>query len=255
MYDRQTHSLWAQMEGRAIVGALAGTRLGLIPANTVAHEDFKAAYPGGTVLSRDTGHARAYGRNPYEGYDRPESHPFLLQGAPDRRLPPKERVVGVTHGGAPRAYPWSRLVRQGVVHDVVGGEPLVILYRSRALSALDAARVAESRAIGATGASIPVVDGRALTVEPVAGGFRDGETGILWNILSQALSGPLAGKRLRVIPHVDAFWFAWAAFQPRRRSTPRRDGALSAGRPDREPEPRRHRRASSRRAPRRSDSG
>jgi len=27
MYDRQSHSLWAQMEGRAIVGARAGTRL------------------------------------------------------------------------------------------------------------------------------------------------------------------------------------------------------------------------------------
>ena len=30
MYDRQTHSLWAQMEGRAIVGARAGTRLELL---------------------------------------------------------------------------------------------------------------------------------------------------------------------------------------------------------------------------------
>src|SRR5437867_4744860 len=32
MYDRQSHSLWAQMEGRAIVGTYAGTRLKLIPA-------------------------------------------------------------------------------------------------------------------------------------------------------------------------------------------------------------------------------
>ncbi|MBI3029184.1 MAG: DUF3179 domain-containing protein, partial [Candidatus Rokubacteria bacterium] len=24
----------------------------------------------------------------------------------------------------------------------------------------------------------------------------------------------LAGQRLRAVPHVDAFWFAWAAFHP-----------------------------------------
>ena len=27
-------------------------------------------------------------------------------------------------------------------------------------------------------------------------------------------AGPLTGTRLRALPHQDAFWFAWAAFQP-----------------------------------------
>lgn len=31
MYDRQTHSLWAQMEGRAVVRDRAGTRLAPAP--------------------------------------------------------------------------------------------------------------------------------------------------------------------------------------------------------------------------------
>ncbi len=58
MYDRQTHSFWAQMEGRAIVGARAGERLRLVPANTLAFEDWRVAHPAGRVLSRDTGHER-----------------------------------------------------------------------------------------------------------------------------------------------------------------------------------------------------
>ena len=37
MYDRQTHSLWSQMEGRALVGAKAGARLAMPPANTLAY--------------------------------------------------------------------------------------------------------------------------------------------------------------------------------------------------------------------------
>jgi hypothetical protein len=36
----------------------------------------------------------------------------------------------------------------------------------------------------------------------------------VWNLLGHAVKEPLAGKRLRAIPHVDAFWFAWAAFHP-----------------------------------------
>ncbi len=160
MYDRQTHSLWAQMEGRAIVGKLAGTRLPLLPANTIAYADFKATYPGGKVLSLETGHQRQYGLNPYRSYDQPDLDPFLLKGLPDRRRPPKERVVG------------------------------------------------------ATAVFSPTVAGKTLSFEPAADGFRDRETGSLWSLLGHAVRGPLAGKRLQAIPHVDAFWFAWAAFHP-----------------------------------------
>ena len=214
MYDRQTHSLWAQMEGRAIVGTLAGTRLGLVPANTIAYEDWKAAHPRGKVLSRETGFSRSYGLNPYESYDAPNLRPFLFDGRPDPRRPPKERVVGVTLGGQARAYPWPVLERAGVVHDTLGDEPLVVFHRPGALSALDASLIERSRAIGATGVFSPTLDGRRLTFEPGVEGFRDRETGTTWNLLGHALTGPLAGKRLRPIPHVDAFWFAWAAFHP-----------------------------------------
>jgi hypothetical protein len=214
MYDRQTHSLWSQMEGRAIVGQLAGARLAVIPSNTVAYEDWKAAYPGGRVLSRETGHQRAYGRNPYTGYDAPASHPFLFRGAVDRRRPPKERVVGVLLGDVARAYPWPVLAQRGVVHDALGPEDLVIFYRPGALSALDDDEIAQSRAIGATAVFSRILSGKRLTFEPAPEGFRDRETGTVWNILGRGLAGALAGQRLRPVPHVDAFWFAWAAFHP-----------------------------------------
>lgn len=214
MYDRETHSLWSQMEGRAVVGARAGIRLRLLPANTLAYADFKQAYPGGRVLSRETGARRAYGRNPYEGYDRAESHPFLFRGEIDPRRPPKERVVGITLAGTARAYPWPLLARRGVAHDDWGGEKLVIFYRPGALSALDQSQIDGSRSVGATAVYSRVVDGRALTFEPGPTGFRDAETGSVWNLLGRAVSGPLAQRELRPLPHVDAFWFAWAAFHP-----------------------------------------
>lgn len=214
MYDRQTHSLWAQMEGRAIVGDLAGTRLAMLPSNTLAYAEWKRLHPAGKVLSRDTGHSRSYGRNPYQGYDDPQSHPFLFFNKVDGRLPPKERVVGILIGERARAYPFRLLASRKVVADTVAGQPVLVFYRPGTLSALDRSVIAQSREIGATAVFSPVVDGKALTFEATESGFRDRETRSLWSLLGRCYDGPLVGKTLHPLIHVDAFWFAWAAFQP-----------------------------------------
>jgi hypothetical protein len=214
MYDRQSHSLWAQMEGRAIIGARAGTQLKLVPANTLSFEEWRATHPTGKVLSRDTGHTRNYGANPYESYDQPQLRPFLFRDRPDPRRPPKERVVGIKVGTMARAYPWPVLAERRVVHDRLGDQALVIFYRPGALSALDDEEIRRSRAVGATSVFSRVVEGRTLTFEAMAEGFKDRETGSTWNLLGHAVSGLLTGRRLTAIPHVDAFWFAWAAFNP-----------------------------------------
>ncbi len=214
MYDRQSHSLWAQLEGRAIAGRRAGTWLRALPANTLAFQDWRAAHAAGRVLSRETGHERRYGVNPYVGYDEPGLGPFLFVGNLDPRRPPKERVVGVAIGDNYRAYPWPVVVAAGVVHDTLAGQRLAIFYRPGALSALDAREMVHSRAVGATAVFVPTVGDRTLTFEAVGNGFRDRETGSTWNLLGAAVAGPLTGRRLQPLPHVDAFWFAWAAFHP-----------------------------------------
>jgi Protein of unknown function (DUF3179) len=56
--------------------------------------------------------------------------------------------------------------------------------------------------------------GRQLHFLPVAGGFRDRETGSRWSLLGHADAGPLAGQNLTPVVHEDTFWFVWAAFRP-----------------------------------------
>ncbi|MFN8526448.1 MAG: DUF3179 domain-containing protein [Chloroflexota bacterium] len=123
MWDRQTESWWQQVTGEAIVGELTGSRLVMLPASIVSWEELKTSAPWARVLSRDTGYARAYGSNPYVGYDRADQSPFVFDGTPDGRLPPMERVVTVSLGGEDVAYPFTSLVRQPVIRDVVGGSP------------------------------------------------------------------------------------------------------------------------------------
>ena len=44
--------------------------------------------------------------------------------------------------------------------------------------------------------------------------FRDVETGTRWNMLGQAIAGPLRGESLEQVPAYNSMWFAWAAYWP-----------------------------------------
>ncbi|MDP9374260.1 MAG: DUF3179 domain-containing protein [Chloroflexota bacterium] len=217
MWDRQTESWWQQITGEAIVGELTGRHLTMLPATIVAWEEFRARFPHGQVLSRETGHDRDYGRNPYAGYDEVDTPPFLLDERPDGRLPPKERVVTVSLGGEDVAYPFGRLAERRTIADTVGGQPLVVLFQPGTASALDQGDIASSRDVGAVGVYRPQAGGRALTFAWRDGAFTDEETGSRWTLLGEATAGSLTGQRLEPVVHGTHFWFAWAAFKPQTR--------------------------------------
>ena len=213
MWDRQTESLWQQITGEAIVGELTGTTLEFVPVSIVSWSDFRRQFPDGTVLSRETGFQRAYGSNPYAGYDS-EQRPFLFSGEIDDRYPAMERVVGVTVSGTNKAYPFSVISQERAVNDVVSEEPVLVVWGAEdTASALDSGDIAEGRSVGAGLAFLRTVDGQVLTFEAAENDtFTDRETGSNWDLLGNATAGPLAGKKLTPAVHTNHFWFAWAAF-------------------------------------------
>ncbi len=214
MWDRQTESWWQQLTGEAIVGVMAGTKLNFLPAPIVSWQDFKTHQPGGTVLSKDTGFARRYGENPYVGYDRADNPPFLYTGDLDGRLQPKERVAAISVDGVDAAFPFSVLAQEGAVNYSVNGVDVAVFFKSGTSSALDGPSIGFSREIGSAAVFNAVLVGRKLTFSAAGSGFTDTETGSTWNILGEAIDGPLTGQRLTKIVHSDHFWFAWAAFKP-----------------------------------------
>ena len=214
MWDRQTESWWQQLTGEAIVGELTGEQLDILPATLVSWEDFRETYPDGAVLSRETGHSRNYGANPYVGYDSVGQPPFLFFGEDDPRLRATERVAAVTIKGESAAFPFSFLEAQGVVHEKVGGQEIAVFFRRGARSALDGYRIADSREVGSTGIFRRELDGRSLTFEVKGDEFVDQETGTSWDIFGRGIAGPLAGEQLTPVVHANHFWFAWAAFRP-----------------------------------------
>jgi hypothetical protein len=214
MYDRQTESWWQQFTGQGIVGQYAGVELKRVPSEIVAFEDFAAAHPGGRVLSRRTGHVRPYGRNPYTGYDRVDQSPFLFSGKPDERLPPMERVLSVSAAGKNRLYPLTLLEGQRVANRELNGIPYVIFTRPAMASPLDSERIERGRPIPAATAFERRLDARVLSFELRAGRYFDLETGSEWNVLGEAVTGPLQGRRLLPIESGVHFAFAWLAFNP-----------------------------------------
>lgn len=125
-----------------------------------------------------------------------------------------ERVVGVTVDGAAVALPFSALEASTIVNTSISGRDIVVFHQPGVASALAEEIIHEGREVGATGVFIPVADGRRLTFRLVDGVIRDDETGSSWTIVGRASDGVLAGAQLEAVPHVDAFWFAWAVFRP-----------------------------------------
>ena len=175
MYDRQTESWWQQFGGEAIVGRYTGRTLRPVPARIVSWSQFKREHPGARVLSRDTGHDRPYGQNPYPGYDDAASPPYFpTENSGDDRLPPKERVVFIERDGESIAIPYSTLARRRVLHVKVGRHRLVVRWRPSTASPLDSSAIAQGRIVG--------------SAEVREGG--------------------------KLVPFDQPFWFAVAAFRP-----------------------------------------
>lgn len=128
LYDRQSESLWSQILAQAVTGPLKGTRLELVPLTHTTWIDWRTRHPRTLVLSRETGHVRDYGRNPYAGYEGEDTLMFPVKFRAFG-YHPKERVLGVEIDGRYKAYPFVELGRTpGEIVDTVAGKSVVVRF-------------------------------------------------------------------------------------------------------------------------------
>jgi hypothetical protein len=145
MYDRQTQSWWQQFTGEAIVGAMTGRHLRLVPSRLESFDRFRHRFPEGQVLVPSNPNARNYGRNPYVGYDATGKKPFLYDGSLPKGIEPMERVVAVeTAPGRHEAWALALLQRRGTIQ----GADLLIQWQLGQASALDKASIPAGRDVG-----------------------------------------------------------------------------------------------------------
>lgn len=199
MYDRETGTLWSQIDDKALRGALVGQTLQPIPSLHATWNEWKGLYPESLVLKKE-----GRSRSAYEDYNRDPSRLGIFGRRLNRSaLPPKERILGVRFGGAATAFVVSDVRRAGIVETDVGAVPIVLAAIGANLPVVAFERRVKERMLTFT---------RAASPEPA---LEDIETRSRWRLSDGlAVDGPLRGQRLaRVVAH-PAFWFGWYGFFP-----------------------------------------
>jgi hypothetical protein len=142
--------------------------------------------------------------NIFEKMFHPLGVPTFIPAA-EAKLEPKDVVVALRRGDVARAYPLRAIAYHHIVNDVVSEEALAVTYCSLCHTGVVWSRV---------------VRGRVLTFR--IGGInnqnmimRDEETGTFWQqSTGEALSGPLAGERLRRLPSDELSFSLWRSESP-----------------------------------------
>lgn len=202
MFDAETMSLWSTLDGRPVVGPLAGQPVTLQaePVVTTTWGEWRAQHPRTTVLSADTGHDRDYSEGAaYRDYFSTDTLMFRTPRV-DTRLKNKDEVLGVlvpAPGGGRQAIAFSApfLLRTRVYHHVVEGRSLVVITSPRGAN-----RVYDA---GTT----------RLTAWVDEGTVRD-DRGTTWRVTEDALVPSDGAAPLRRVPAFRAFWFGWSAQFP-----------------------------------------
>ena len=155
MYDRQTESWWQQYTGQALIGNFAGQRLNMLPSRLESWSQFLKRHPESTVLQPPQPALRAYGMNPYVGYDT-SRFPFLFDGAVPANIQPLDRVVVVGEA----AWSLEFIKRQGMFHS---GD-LRISWMAGQSSALDTSQIKTGRDVGTVTVQKMTEDGTLVDV-------------------------------------------------------------------------------------------
>jgi len=160
MYDRQTESWWQQFTGEAIVGSKLGVTLKTLPVRLSSFSRFKNRYKKALVLIPNDPDFRAYGRNPYVGYDRAKM-PFLYQGDMPKGINPMARVVVIKQKSQHLAVTLNHLRTKGTL--IIGGVHLS--WEKGQNSALDTDRISQGRDVGNVVAQVKGANGKRLDIK------------------------------------------------------------------------------------------
>lgn len=129
-YDKNTESLWSQLEGKAISGPYVQTKLEQLNLSHTTWANWSNLHPQTKVLSEQQGVKRNYRHDPYSGYETSSAVFFKTLRKVPKDYHTKERVMGVQIGSNIKAYPYVELRKTGKTsfEDTLGGERYRIFW-------------------------------------------------------------------------------------------------------------------------------
>jgi hypothetical protein len=206
MYDHQTESLWSHLVGAAVSGPLKGAKLKWLQSMFTQWDTWRRLYPDSKILNTGRGSIFGLPRDPYESYYRSADTGILPTRQSDKRIYPKEYVLGLVLNGKAKAYPYSVLSRQTVINDAFQGVRLLVVFEEESTTGIILQRKLDGKILSFRKTQIPGQKGLFL---------RDDATASVWEGLSgKAIQGPLKSNRLEPLPMTPSFWFGWVDHYP-----------------------------------------
>jgi hypothetical protein len=219
MRDDQTGTYWQQISGKAVAGALAGQRLEPVASDELSFGLWSAEEPAGTVLKNVAKYQKDYAEKDWLAHINKEK--LVLRFAdPARGLEPRTVLLGVQAFGASRGFDYQEVLREKLVLDRVGSEPVLLLVGPDGQSV----RVFHNRLPGVEGTpqfyrifddnvSHPK-DANWLKQSADAPMMIDEASQSQWNFHGCAISGKEQGTCLEPIQAIKDFWFDWRNYNP-----------------------------------------
>jgi len=204
MRDEETGTYWQQISGAAISGPLKGRQLTLVHSDELTLATWKAEEPRGTVLNDVPEFTSDYAKTDWDV--RMKRAPTVLS-FPGYDLADRDLMLGIQAFGASRAFLYDRVVKEKLVKDHVGSEPVLLVVGADDQSV----RAFRDRISGIEGAA----DFYRITGKPSGALLLDAATGSEWNFQGCAISGKAKGNCLGPIPMLKDYWFDWRNYNPK----------------------------------------
>jgi hypothetical protein len=198
MRDEETGTYWQQISGLAVSGPLAGQRLEIISGDELTFKLWRAEQPQGTVLNDDAPFVRQYAKKDWD-VDM-KKMPTVLSYAGNGRQP-RDLMLGIEAFGASRAFPYEAVLKEKLIQDRIGTEPIMLVVGPDGQSV----RAFRRKISGAS--ETPEF---YLLTDADAGQFMDSIHGAKWNFQGCTASGECL-ERIYIIKD---YWFDWRHYHP-----------------------------------------
>lgn len=200
--DQSTKSWWQQATGEALIGKRKGEVLDEYVVEQMALSSWLNKHPETLILQPDSNFTQTY-----ENYDGFATGWGAVNKREDESWNRKSWVVGVVHGGSALAIDYKKLTEDRLVHTAVGnhsgplGDSILVAVELDSLS------------VHAWNTKVDTLS-LHFTVLSDTNTMKDIQTGSIWNLSGQCISGSLEGKSLTSIPSYVEYWHSWKEFHP-----------------------------------------
>lgn len=210
MYDDDTDSLWPQMDFVCQCGERKGEALRFFAVKEMTWDRMSALFPDIDVVVNASRTTFSYLEYPYGTYDQLDNGGLLFPVSDlDVRYPIKSLTLLVFEGGDVKGYPHLAMEANAlVVNDRIGDQDVVVFHDPSARY-VNAFR----RQVAGDSLVFEAVDG-ATFGQPTDIVLRDTQTQSIWNLVGEAIDGPMQGATLEQALNLNAMWFSFRVSFP-----------------------------------------